>query len=384
MSLDTKRTPYSLQPHKDDEMSQWLCQSCWNQTETFHLFYKQVECIHEQWNYKRSNDWFVGGSVANVIKEEPEQIPMTMVTTVLDVNLKSVKSEEVLSTEQAIDRSENGSNSSDECNDYDNVGGSQVSADDDDDESWNPTEESNDGEKKTSTQTKADRLSKIDKEDALIREIFQMKCDICTDVDIPFEKLSEVRKHYRGVHKTNGYLVCCDLKFSTRHLIMEHVRRHVNPEANRCNRCDRNCVNKYALKAHVDAVHGTPESRTFKCDLCPSSFVRSGALRAHVLNRHSESGQQFSCDECGKRLQRSYLFFIQISFFFYIRTSLYSFGTQIKLKSHQRLIHSSLPDHVCEICAKRCRTKSALKRHILNQHSTAPHPKIQCPVCSTR
>lgn len=291
-------------------MSEWLCQSCWIQTETFHHFYKRVEYIHEQSHYKRSNDCFVVvGGADDVIKEDPEQSAST-VETVLDVDLKPVKLEETPESSEQTPVSKHENSSFDYCNDEDD-GSSQVSTndgdddDDDNDKLWNPSDHEDtdieDDVKQPSTPSKTGRLTKKEKQDAEIHEIFAMKCDICDNVDISFKTLLEVRKHYREAHNTRGYLVCCGKKFSTRYLIMEHVRRHVNPKAHQCDQCDRVCSNNSALKSHVDAVHGPRDSRTHKCSLCPSSFVTAGGLKNHVLNRHSESGEQFPCDKCDKR-----------------------------------------------------------------------------------
>lgn len=323
-------------------MSEWLCQSCWNQTETFHHFYKRVEYIHEQSHCGRSNDWFViGGGADDVKKEEPEQNVSTL-ETVLDVDLKSVKLEETSeSTEQTIG-SKHGSSSFDDCSDDDNGGGSRDSTNDDnDDELSNATDHEyiNIEGKQPRTSSNPDRLSKKEKEDVQIRENFPMKCNICDDKDVPFTTLLEMRRHYREVHKTRGYLVCCGKKFSTRYHIMEHVLRHVNPKAYQCNQCARVCSSKFALKSHIDAVHGPRDSRTYKCSLCPSSFVKAGVLKRHVLNKHSESGKQFPCDECGKRLERFVFSHFSLSYSNWFFSIQFSVRGKVKITSPAHAQH---------------------------------------------
>lgn len=34
---------------KNDGMPQWLCDVCWNQTKTFHNFYKTLELVHSKY-----------------------------------------------------------------------------------------------------------------------------------------------------------------------------------------------------------------------------------------------------------------------------------------------------------------------------------------------
>lgn len=289
-------------------MSEWLCHSCWIHIETFHCFYERVQCFHEQ---THSNHRFaVVGSADDVIKAEPE--PEEIASTVLDVDLNSLKFEENPEPSvQTIDR-KHGSSGLDDCNDTGDVAVSRLSTDDEDDndELVNDSdyEDTNIKRKLLPKSSHINRSAKSEKEDAQIREIFPMKCNICNDVDVPFKTWLEVRSHYRKVHNTSGYLVCCGRKFSTRYFIMEHVLRHINPKGHQCDQCDRVCSNKYALKSHIDAAHTPRDTRIHKCSLCPSSYVTASVLRVHILNQHSESREQFPCDKCGKRLDLGFLF----------------------------------------------------------------------------
>lgn len=304
-------------------MSEWLCQSCWIHTETFHHFYERVQCVHEQ---TYSNGWFpVGGSVDDVIKTEPE--PEQNASTVLDVDLNSLKFEETSEPSVQTDDGINGSSSLDDCNDNGDVAGSRRSTDDEDyDEEFSSDDEDTNIKRKLLLKT--NRSAKSEKEEAQIREIFPMKCNICDDVDVSFKTWLEVRSHYRTVHNTSGYLVCCDRKFSKRYDIMKHVLRHINPKAHQCDQCKRVCSNKYALKSHIAAAHAPRDNRIHKCKLCPSSYVTAGVLREHILNQHSESGEQFPCDKCGKRLDHGFLFSI-------LQCLLLSFNLTFSVISHK-------------------------------------------------
>lgn len=288
-------------------MSEWLCQSCWVHTETFHHFYERVLRVHEQKNYVRSNDGYSVVS-GDMIKTELDENPTTV------VNLVSVKLEEPSEPPPQTIENKHDSSSSDECNDIGDVVDSRLSTDDEDDNDPDYHKLSNDSDseddntkrKPRPTTSRLKRAAKMEKEDAQIREIFSMKCNICDGVNVQFETWLDARRHYREEHNMSGYLVCCGNKFTTRYLIMEHVLRHINPTQHQCNQCDRICSNKFALKSHIDTAHAPLHSRTNKCSLCPSSFVTAGALRKHVQNKHSETGEQFPCDVCGKRLERCF------------------------------------------------------------------------------
>lgn len=139
-----------------------------------------------------------------------------------------------------------------------------------------------------------------EKQDAQIRELFNMKCEICTD-DVGFESLLRARQHYRIVHKMNGYLTCCGKKFHRRHLILNHIRSHVDPDAYSCGQCGKSFQNKFRLRNHIDN-HVPLDARAHKCSLCSSSFARPSLLRLHVKSKHeSKTGEKFPCEKCDKK-----------------------------------------------------------------------------------
>lgn len=136
-------------------------------------------------------------------------------------------------------------------------------------------------------------------QDVQIREYFNMKCDICNDIE--FTTFAETRQHYRNVHKISGYLKCCSRRFHRRYTLLNHIHYHLNPDAYRCDPCGRRFHDKNALKSHIDN-HAPIDSRAHKCDLCTKSFTKAATLRVHVRIQHSsEKGESFPCDKCNKR-----------------------------------------------------------------------------------
>lgn len=135
-------------------------------------------------------------------------------------------------------------------------------------------------------------------QNARIREIFDMKCDLC---DFEFESLLRAKQHYRKVHNIQGgYLRCCGKKFDKRFGVLDHLRYHTDPDRLRCDQCDKICINRYALKLHKK--HHVPlDSRAYKCNLCSSSFMRQCELNGHMKHKHeSKTGENFPCEKCGK------------------------------------------------------------------------------------
>lgn len=51
LSILTTPVFYILQVYKSDGYSEYLCQECWSNTKTFHIFYKKVELLQKDyWN----------------------------------------------------------------------------------------------------------------------------------------------------------------------------------------------------------------------------------------------------------------------------------------------------------------------------------------------
>lgn len=135
-------------------------------------------------------------------------------------------------------------------------------------------------------------------DDAKIREYFTMSCDICNE---PFETFRTAQKHYRAVHKSPGYIICCGKRFKRRGSAMDHISYHLNPDLFRCEPCGKRFSDKNALKLHIEN-HEPMSSRAHKCDLCPSSFTKGTTLMAHKRQKHSrDEDKTFHCDKCDKK-----------------------------------------------------------------------------------
>lgn len=65
------------------------------------------------------------------------------------------------------------------------------------------------------------------KEDALIREYFNMTCEICS---YEFESFLDARHHYRRVHDKAGYLPCCNKRLFNRSSVLDHIKVHLDPD----------------------------------------------------------------------------------------------------------------------------------------------------------
>lgn len=142
-------------------------------------------------------------------------------------------------------------------------------------------------------------LSVKQQQDALIREFFRMKCDICSD-DVEFLTCRKASKHYRQVHNTKSYLICCGKKFKYRHRMIEHAEYHINPSPHPCEQCGKLLKSRSLLKVHMK-THEPANLRTYKCDICSKIYNRKSGLQYHVQHNHpTDKSEKFPCDQCDR------------------------------------------------------------------------------------
>lgn len=85
-------------------------------------------------------------------------------------------------------------------------------------------------------------------DDARIKEIVNMTCDLCST---PFGHFSEVIYHFKRFHKgTKGYLICCGKKYRKRYRLVEHMNSHYNIQYP-CEVCGKKFYTKTVLKKHL-------------------------------------------------------------------------------------------------------------------------------------
>ncbi|XP_037044361.1 transcription factor grauzone-like isoform X1 [Bradysia coprophila] len=327
-----------FQINKDDGMPEWVCEICWSQTKTFHHFYKRLELRHE--------NYFNSIVLVDEIKQERGVSP---IEAAVEAFLFVEKYEEETGVTIKTDDTQTPSmeNSCDEDNDEKSGDQSEAEA------------EQTSDDVDTSSPDKPKRYislspSDIERQDAKIRKYFTMKCEICSDVE--FDTLATVRNHYRQVHKTIGYLICCGNKYHKRSLILDHIQYHGNPDAHRCDQCGKSYRNRKILSTHMKC-HGS----SYKCSLCPKTYISSSMLNYHVREKHStDMSDKFPCERCD-----------------------IIFPTRYKLTRHLKTVHGPPINNICEACGRSFKSKNDLKYHIELEHSTTPLPKAQCYICGT-
>ncbi|KAJ6622260.1 Transcription factor grauzone [Pseudolycoriella hygida] len=332
---------FCFQIKADVGLSTFLCQICWSNTRTFHIFYEQVKMLREDyWKSVKAADYNAG---IDFIEEEPGDTEVQ-----LDLNL--VKSEESLVESVDVIVEVKKEEETLDLNNYDNS----------EETSRNGDKGPTGSKKRKNNETEALIGEKPEREknqkgsnyfESQLRIYFNMKCDICGD---PFETYRSAQKHYRNAHKVEGYLICCGKKFHRRDRVMNHIKYHLNPSKFSCDQCGRKFFRKSTLATHIEN-HEPMSSRAFKCDLCPKSFPRETALIIHKNFVHLP----VKCVECDM-----------------------TYPSKSKLLTHIKNVHTPkiAATRVCDICGQDFANKYSLLVHMQGKHSAIESRKFQCNI----
>ncbi|XP_055855561.1 transcription factor grauzone-like [Episyrphus balteatus] len=190
--------------------------------------------------------------------------------------------------------------------------------------------------------------------DVIIKQHMTLSCDVCY---VKFVDFAELKKHFRHVHKSRGYAVCCNKKLFKRGLVVDHINVHNNPEHFKCTKCDKVLADRMCLRNHDLLFHQNEESLIYQCEHCPEKFAKKYLLDHHNVKHIRKDKTKLQCPTCGN-----------------------GFLTDATLQKHIQKIHSTDYDNICEICAKIVRGNAAFERH-MKEHEGIVLPRFQCNIC---
>ncbi|XP_058828723.1 zinc finger protein 62 homolog [Topomyia yanbarensis] len=253
---------------------------------------------------------------------------------------------------------------------------------------------------------KAEKPAEPDAE-VLVLQHHKLACDLCS---VPLKDFKEQRKHYVSVHNEEPYLNCCKKKFYRKFRMVQHLQLHLDPDAFRCDICNKSYSSKRVLREHQKDVHTSKQSRevsatpivkpkvktssakptddelilehfNLSCDLCQQSFNDFGDLRQHFESVHNEE-PYLKC--CNKKFNKKYLMVQHLQWHMnpeIFRCDICSKNCNSKrlLRDHVREVHlrdKTCPEE-CKSCGKMFHNRTLLKAHLRRAHLSVPCPK--CP-----
>ncbi|KAL8578330.1 hypothetical protein ACOMHN_031704 [Nucella lapillus] len=204
----------------------------------------------------------------------------------------------------------------------------------------------------------------------------------CVACDLQFSSRIERKRHIQSEHKgKDTSLTChyCGSWFATRYEYDEHEKAG-HPDQSQewlCATCGDSFPTRYLLQRHAlthkekilcplcnkyitepcyeDHMKRHYGNKTWKCEVCPKSFIRKAELQQHTLVHKDE--RPFCCEQCGMRYRE-----------------------KSRLNSHMRT-HTGIKPYKCQQCEK-CFTRSReLKNHMRVHTGEKP---FACAVCGRR
>ncbi|XP_063371440.1 zinc finger protein 436-like [Cydia amplana] len=154
----------------------------------------------------------------------------------------------------------------------------------------------------------------------------------------------------------------------------EQQEKHIDQQRYPCDLCDKDFVNKSALKRHQRVIHAT--KKMYTCDKCNKKFTD--------LNKHkcTYTDEEFGCDVCGKKYSnKGYLNIHKVSHKGEKPYKCEKCNRRFKRKCFLQQ-HEKTPceenSYTCDVCNKQFKTKMLLKRHILIHNGVKPYGCKEC------
>ena len=138
------------------------------------------------------------------------------------------------------------------------------------------------------------------------------------------------------------------------HLKIQHI--HDGHKDFNCESCGKSFSSKYYLEIHYRTIHKGHKDENINsnyiCYYCDISFQNENNLTEHGLEKHV-------CDICCKKFKQT-----------------------SHLRRHIKDVHEKIKDFMCDYCSKRFKNNAAVKRHQEDVHTQ--NKKWLCDQCNKR
>ncbi|KAJ8706148.1 hypothetical protein PYW07_010925 [Mythimna separata] len=188
----------------------------------------------------------------------------------------------------------------------------------------------------------------------------------------------EAGKKYNKYHfnmEDGSATICpqlnCHRTFSTRNLLLSHIRRVHCADRNRyiCEHCGRGFPERHMLRRHAD----THSDDTVQCPVCGVQ-LRLRTRRVHCADRN-----RYICEHCGRGFPERHMLRRHADTHSDDTVQCPVCGVQLRLRT--RRVHCADRNrYICEQCGR-----GFPERHMLRRHAdTHSDDTVQCPVCGVQ
>ncbi|KAM4025425.1 zinc finger protein 142 [Anomaloglossus baeobatrachus] len=184
----------------------------------------------------------------------------------------------------------------------------------------------------------------------------ELQCPLCSYRCMSPGALKRHRELHQKYSQSRLQLQCkqCDFTCKQPRCMKPHVRiRHEGIKPHRCRYCDFSTTRRYRLEAHESLHTGVGR---IACSSCSRTFGTNSKLRLHQRRVHEKTPTHF-CKLCD-----------------------YSGYSQNDVARHMASCHSGDAVYPCTVCQASFSSEAALKQHSLRKHhEKASHECSQCP-----
>ncbi|XP_068102146.1 zinc finger protein 142 [Hyperolius riggenbachi] len=183
----------------------------------------------------------------------------------------------------------------------------------------------------------------------------ELQCPLCSYRCMSTSALKRHGDLHQKYSQSRGQLQCklCDFTCKQPRCLKQHVRiRHEGVKPHRCKYCDFSTTRRYRLEAHESLHTGVGR---ISCGACNRTFGTNSKLRLHQRRVHDKKPTHF-CSLCD-----------------------YSGYSQNDIDRHLSSCHTGEPDFPCSVCQARFSSDAALKQHVLRKHQEKA--TYECSLC---
>ncbi|GAB0094663.1 hypothetical protein DMENIID0001_099850 [Sergentomyia squamirostris] len=238
---------------------------------------------------------------------------------------------------------------------------------------------------------------------------FKLECDLCHE---QFKLLKDFRNHFCKEHKRRFYIMCCNIKLHGVYRALEHMEFHKNPDAFKCNKCEKVCMTRERLNFHKSHRHVSPEMHRFKCPRCVETFVYLKQFIIHsrvhfppedlpvankdeLMQTENPPEEKLQLNRNVNPQRQAMILEIKVELPFNCLLCDKAYADNTSLRSHIIEDHGGKEEdllameqrqfnfvkYTCSECKKEFSEKRRLQKHISNIHTRRKRPPCKCTIC---
>uniref|UniRef100_A0A1A9UY42 Transcription factor grauzone n=1 Tax=Glossina austeni TaxID=7395 RepID=A0A1A9UY42_GLOAU len=233
--------------------------------------------------------------------------------------------------------------------------------------------------------------------DEEIAKFMKLHCERCK---LEVTNFSALQSHMLAEHNIKGYARCCHRRFSSRFLLIDHIRQHSNPDSLKCEPCNRVFADRNSMRNHLLIKHQKDEDKMFSCSRCPKKFVKMYLLRQHELVGHSDHKNAclavdeeiakfmpLHCELCNVEVENFTALKghmrVEHNMKGYMRCCNRKFFERGLLAEHIRT-HLNPACYKCEKCSLVFPDRKSMRNHFLMIHQKKEDKPFACSQCSNK